>query len=757
MPNKNKTYLDLASKLSPEQYGFGSWLKDNAVPLLQTGAGAALTATGVGAPIGAGLMIQGGSQIAGDTVQRTTGDETAAALTATGANIAGQMHGAGMFKGQPQMANGGDLTHYNNGGTHEQNPHGGIPIGNNASVEQGETRWEDYIFSDRVKVPGKKFTFSDASKKIEAKYNKRKNDKYDEKAKKREMEALMVMQENERERMGLKHEQDMMAKFGGCIKKADGGFVDPVDPVDPPQTDTTSTINSNQNIVPTKLPGVQYAENMGAATSLGATKNTKKLVPGEVDPELYPDLAAWKNVEYENNSPIKPDNIVKKHSQMTKDLQMYQKQFAEQLGLPTYDKVAALELARQAYPGFDKFEGSQKRQIISDYVGLPNPSQMDPNMSLTPEQISTLDPEALENYYNALEWKQAYRRKTGFEPKQYYGDIEAKEKGYNLDTPLRDLGLGIRMLTDNPTQTLKQKGILANGGKIPYSKGGKYDNRINKDFEKTFGNNTVDAFGNPIVENNNLDFKINNLELLPEEDTSSLQVDKTDYYNPNDLANKLAIPQSGEFQGIKEGDYTTGDPVINQRQQSGWGEKAAILGAQNIGNVANLALGMQGHENVDFGNARTPNYSLDIAKANVMQSYDQAAKMAAENIRRNSTSSGQSLSNMIAANTSLTKQKAAQLAGLSEQEANTRAQLQAQTDQQNFQRRGMEEQINAQGQGIAQQAIAAGLSGIGSNIAQFHRDNKAQQAQDRMMNAISSGNYVVDPNTGQLVFKGNIG
>jgi len=43
-----------------------------------------------------------------------------------------------------------DITSYQSGGsTHETSPYGGIPIGNKGSVESGEIRYGDYIFSDR--------------------------------------------------------------------------------------------------------------------------------------------------------------------------------------------------------------------------------------------------------------------------------------------------------------------------------------------------------------------------------------------------------------------------------------------------------------------------------------------------------------------------------------------------------------------------------------------------------------------------------
>lgn len=55
-----------------------------------------------------------------------------------------------------QMANGGLLNEFNNGGLHETNPHGGIPQGSNATVEQGETSANlpvgKFIFSDRVSL-----------------------------------------------------------------------------------------------------------------------------------------------------------------------------------------------------------------------------------------------------------------------------------------------------------------------------------------------------------------------------------------------------------------------------------------------------------------------------------------------------------------------------------------------------------------------------------------------------------------------------
>ena len=51
--------------------------------------------------------------------------------------------------------NSNDVTTFENGGTHEQNPNGGIPQGVDQQgvpnlVEEGETKYKDYIFSNRI-------------------------------------------------------------------------------------------------------------------------------------------------------------------------------------------------------------------------------------------------------------------------------------------------------------------------------------------------------------------------------------------------------------------------------------------------------------------------------------------------------------------------------------------------------------------------------------------------------------------------------
>ena len=49
-----------------------------------------------------------------------------------------------------RYAQNGGLTRFHTGSTHEQNPLSGIPIGNNNSVEENETKQNKFIYSDRI-------------------------------------------------------------------------------------------------------------------------------------------------------------------------------------------------------------------------------------------------------------------------------------------------------------------------------------------------------------------------------------------------------------------------------------------------------------------------------------------------------------------------------------------------------------------------------------------------------------------------------
>lgn len=99
------------------------------------------------------------------------------------ANFARNFGGRKAFGGDLNTYGGtynGGLEYINNGHSHSENPYGGVPMGTDKNgtpnlVEEGETIWNDYVFSNRLKVPetltdkyklSKDITFAEASKKL---------------------------------------------------------------------------------------------------------------------------------------------------------------------------------------------------------------------------------------------------------------------------------------------------------------------------------------------------------------------------------------------------------------------------------------------------------------------------------------------------------------------------------------------------------------------------------------------------------------
>lgn len=99
------------------------------------------------------------------------------------ANFARNFGGRKAFGGDLNTYGGtynGGLEYINNGDTHENNILGGVPMGYDRDgipnlVEENETIWNDYVFSNRLKVPetltdkyklNKDITFAEASKKL---------------------------------------------------------------------------------------------------------------------------------------------------------------------------------------------------------------------------------------------------------------------------------------------------------------------------------------------------------------------------------------------------------------------------------------------------------------------------------------------------------------------------------------------------------------------------------------------------------------
>jgi hypothetical protein len=137
-----------------------------------------------------------------------------------------------------EFAEGGNLTEFDEGGSHEQNPNGGIPQGYSPNgelntVEQGETKHGNYIFSDRRLVSEEdaaKFnlpknvigkTFAKASKMLD-KDNKERP--YDPISNKTSKEMLERLEEASEATMPDRNEgQEQYASGGGLSRSEDYG------------------------------------------------------------------------------------------------------------------------------------------------------------------------------------------------------------------------------------------------------------------------------------------------------------------------------------------------------------------------------------------------------------------------------------------------------------------------------------------------------------------------------------------------------
>ena len=138
--------------------------------------------------------------------------------------------------GGPLFTHGGiwdnGLTYINEGGSHEENPFEGVQLGVDSQgipnlVEEGEVVWNDYVFSNRLKVPKeakkklklKGTTFADAAKEINKESEERPNDPISRNGLESSMSQLMMVQED----MRAKKQRNKYAKGGRLFP--DGGLV----------------------------------------------------------------------------------------------------------------------------------------------------------------------------------------------------------------------------------------------------------------------------------------------------------------------------------------------------------------------------------------------------------------------------------------------------------------------------------------------------------------------------------------------------
>lgn len=124
-------------------------------------------------------------------------------------------------EGGPLFTHGGiwsnGVTYIDNGGTHEENPFEGVQMGVDPQgipnlVEEGEVVYNDYVFSNRMKVPKdvkkklktKGDTYADAAKELSKESEERPNDYISKKGLEASMSVLIDSQEETRNKLNYK-------------------------------------------------------------------------------------------------------------------------------------------------------------------------------------------------------------------------------------------------------------------------------------------------------------------------------------------------------------------------------------------------------------------------------------------------------------------------------------------------------------------------------------------------------------------------
>lgn len=223
--------------------------------------------------------------------------------------------------------------------------------------------------------------------------------------------------------------------------------------------------------------------------------------------ETYPEGG---NIDYDPNLKVNMDSIAitpgtqaPNQFQLTPRITDLTKQYDYLTDYkPTYDTTGRkvtygkTEAERNANPVYKRKTELSARELDlrkqmaniyglpTDAQGLPDYTQIDPNIIL---DKSKLPENVKKEFYDVLYEKRAIRDAEGFKRKQYYGDTEAKQMGYDENTPLEDLNLGIRFVTGVQSPqlnqlkakddqlaalTLRYGGVpeYADGGAIPYQK-----------------------------------------------------------------------------------------------------------------------------------------------------------------------------------------------------------------------------------------------------------------------------------------------
>lgn len=216
--------------------------------------------------------------------------------------------------GRKYFAEGG-LTKFNNGGSHEESPIGGIPQGMSETgqmnlVEEGETRFQDYIFSDRLlihkeiaeqmnlpkKVIGK--TFAEASEILGKDLEEHPNDPISERGFEEMMTRLMAANNMTKDLKDADEQANIFAEGGdlgdpnmptGVVKESEEATED-MGRETKPITDEQVQRIASSNIKEEKIPG-------GRSNSEVREKATELFDPMEISVGIKVEMEHTDSIE----------------------------------------------------------------------------------------------------------------------------------------------------------------------------------------------------------------------------------------------------------------------------------------------------------------------------------------------------------------------------------------------------------------------------------------------------------------------------
>lgn len=209
-----------------------------------------------------------------------------------------------------------------NGGTHEENPYEGVPMGMDSEgipnlVEEGEVIFNDYVFSKRLRVPKafrkkyklrgtKPLTFADAAIQMSKESEERPNDPISRAGLEDGMSKLMMAQEQVRAKSG----SNKFAKGGKIGRVYAGEKGDPYSQIlslgrGPLNPTAMWTLEQPKSPSPVNTPVNTPVENKMGIVLGGYTSNPTIIQPGE---STIPEIIDLQRTKYSSPPKKKIDN-----------------------------------------------------------------------------------------------------------------------------------------------------------------------------------------------------------------------------------------------------------------------------------------------------------------------------------------------------------------------------------------------------------------------------------------------------------------